>query len=163
MSQGEIYRSLSELVQAPTIKAIISTWSAAARPRPRLAIATVRGGILSPEFLGQSQLVILVDLRWFQQPTDLGRSFSLGFFGRLLCVFSIFGEEFCIIAAELFELDEEVSAVEFEAGEVLAKSEETFDELRDLLSEKSQYQTKVAEDQRLTVEDWEMHYVVNCP
>ena len=136
---GEIYRSLSELVQAPTIKAIISTWAAAAaaRRRPRLAIATVRGGILSPEFLGQSQLVILIDLRWFQQPTDLGRSFSLGFFGRLLCVFSIFGEEFCVVAAEFFQLDEEISTVEFEAGEVLAKGEETFDELRDLLSGKS--------------------------
>ena len=121
----------SKFVQSPAIESIsasiTSIWQT-------LAIATVRGGIFSPEFLGQSQLVILVNLRWFQEPTNLGGALALSFLGGLLGGLSVLGVQVCVIIAEFSKLDEKVTDSEFEAGKVTAECEQSFDELRDLLT-----------------------------
>ena len=76
----------------------------------------------------------MVDFRWFQQAPDFSGSLAFGVLGGLLCGFSVFGVEFCVVTAEFFELNEEVADGGFETGEVATEGEEGFDELGDLLA-----------------------------
>jgi len=90
----------SQLIKSPPIKAISAPKTDS---RQSLTIPTISSSIFSSEFLGQSQLIILIDLRWLQQPTYLGGSLALSLFGGPSFGFYIFGVEFCIVVAEFFE------------------------------------------------------------
>jgi hypothetical protein len=115
-----------ETVAIPTIETVAFSSSR----RQTLAVTTVSSSIFGSELLSESQLIILVDFRRFQQPSDLRGSLALSLLGGLLSGFSIFGVEVGVVSREFLELDEEVSDVELEAAEVTAECEEAFDEIR---------------------------------
>lgn len=79
--------------------------------------------------LGDYLLVVLVDIRWFKQATNLRSAFSLRSIGRFLGLFPILRIQFGIVTRELFELNEEVPKIDFEPPEVLVQCEETINEL----------------------------------
>ena len=121
----------SQIVEFPTVKAI-SSISGVYACWETLTVTTIDGGIFRSKLLGQSQLVVLVDLRWLQQPTHLSGSLTLRLFGCLLSCLSVFSVEVGVISGKLFQLDEEVTDIELESGQIIALSEERFNELSNL-------------------------------
>lgn len=79
--------------------------------------------------LGHYLLIVLVDIRWFKQATNLGSAFSLRSIGRFLGLFPILRIQFGIVTRELFELNEEIPKIDFESSQVLVQCEETINEL----------------------------------
>ena len=124
----------SQLVEFPTVKAISFISGISARWET-LTITTIDGGIFRSKLLGQSQLVVLVDLRWLQQPAHLSGSLTLRLLGRLLSCLPVFSVEVGVVSGKLFQLNEEVTDIELESGQIIALSEERFNELSNLCTE----------------------------
>jgi hypothetical protein len=82
--------------------------------------------------LGQSELVVLVQIGRFEQAADLHRPLSLGFLGVGHLLLALFGEQLGVVAGELLELNEEVAQDDLELGEVVVVREEAVDEGLDL-------------------------------
>ena len=103
------------MVEFPTVKAVSIISGISARWQT-LTITTIDGGIFRSKFLGQSQLIVLVDLRWFQQPANFSGSLTLCLLGGLLSCLPVFGIEVGVVSGELFQLDKEVTNIELESG-----------------------------------------------
>lgn len=74
-----------------------------------------------------SQLIILIKIHRLKQPANLHSPLPLSVLGALLLLLALLLVQLGVVARELLELDQKVSQVDFEAGQVLAVGEEALD------------------------------------
>ncbi len=118
----------SDSIEPPSIKTIVMVqWGASC---VSWSIDSLQ--VFRPQLVSESELVILINVCWFQEAANLGSTLSLRITGRFCRFFPVFGVQFGIVARELLQLNQKVSKMGFESRQILIEGEETVDKLLDL-------------------------------